>query len=302
MIFNFEQLKWGAVLIFIMLFCTPVLAQQNEIINENNGKTTTQNQQDLQVEDLAIPDKGQLFVPTSGLEALSRAKVLYEYGQYPEMVDLLNTGLEKATFSEDQLEDVHRMLGVGYYIVNNRPKSSEHFLRMLTKNPDAELDPAYVPPAIIKHFETIKRENRSLLEMIKAQRSDSPTKTKFERIHNPYFVNFIPFGAGQFQNREPTKGALFLSGQILALGINVTAYFVSLNLESKDGYYSTGNSARAKEWQIVQYTSLGVFVALMIGGIIDAAVNHEPFTFVAVEPEATEDQIINEPLNQNVNN
>lgn len=281
-------------MIFIVFHCCLAMADVNE--KQENDEDQTEPRTVSQTQN----NPESLYVPVDGKETLARARVLYDYGQYPEMVDLLDDGLKKSIFADSDLEEVNRFLGIGYFIINNSPKSSEHFLRMLTKNPDAGLDPASVPPTIIKHFEKIKNENRALLDIIRAQKNDAPTKVRLERIHNPYFVNFIPFGAGQFQNKEPTKGALFLSGQLLALGINVTAYFVSLNLESYDGYYSAGNSERAKQWRIVQYTSLGVLVALMVGGVIDAVIHHEPFTFVEVKQDVTNSNdtgAIVEPVN-----
>ena len=227
--------------------------------------------------------KGVLPEDASGADILEHGKNLFEYGDYPGMVAALKRGLDLNRFKGEQLTEAHRLLGIGYFILQNRAKSHEHFLRLLTQNPDFQLDPLYVPPIIIEFFETIREENREMLEAIRAEREKKEEEDQqaepsvIVRRKNPYYVNFVPFGAGQFQNDEPIKGTLFLSAETLALGLNVTGFFMSKSFEGNDGYYSPGDASAARKWRIVQYSALGAFGALVIGGIIDALVNYEEY-------------------------
>lgn len=233
-----------------------------------------------------------------GQELILRAQNLYEYGDYQGMVDILETGLEAERFSDADLLAVHRLLGSGYVILQDRAKASEHFLRLLTRDPELALDPLYTPPDIIAFFERVRDENREMLNaIIERRREDEearrrveipPPVTSVRLRHNPYFVNFIPFGAGQFQNDQPVKGTLFLTGELIALALNIVAYLVSDSLKGTDGYYGPTAARQAREWRIVQYSSLGVLAALVIGGTADAIVNYREFTplpDVAASPE-----------------
>ncbi|RJO72609.1 MAG: hypothetical protein C4523_02930 [Myxococcales bacterium] len=230
----------------------------------------------------------------SGADILMLGKNLYDYGDYPEMVRILELGLEKSLFSSDEEAEVHQMLGIGHFILQNRPKAREHFLQLLTGEPTYQLDPIFVPPIIIEYFESLREENRELLAAILAQRRGEqqaePPEGELLREKNPYFVNFIPFGAGQFQNGEPIKGTLFLTGEIVALGLNAAGYFVSREFAGDDGYYTSGNAEQARQWRIVQYAGLGALGALVIGGVIDAILNYKEYNEIVVEPPAANEE------------
>ncbi len=230
---------------------------------------------------------------TTGRDLVERGRNLFEYGDYPSVIKVLRYGLENNRFNDEELLEAHRLLGVVYLILQKRDQAREHFLILLTREPDYELDPLYVPPIIIDFFETTREENKDLLDAIRARRlGEGEARKPLETttvVHNvnPYYINFIPFGAGQFQNGEPVKGTLFLVGQTVALALNVSGYFMSISLEGSDGLYSKGDSNTARNWRIVQYSALGALSALVIGGVVDALVNYEPYT--VEEPETSEE-------------
>ena len=242
-------------------------------------------------DDSALQDDRSARPPDNGEEILERAQNLYEYGDYAGMVKLLSGGLNRKIFENGQLTSVHRLLGIGHFILQNRNKSREHFLRLLTKDPDHQLDPLYVPPIIIDFYEGIREEHKEMLDAIRIQQRKEEERRREQAAEkivlkkNPYFVNFIPFGAGQFQNGKAVKGTLFLTGQAIALSLNITGYWIAENLEGEDGYYSKADARTAKNWRIVQYASLGVLGALVIGGIVDALLDHREFEKIEMKPK-----------------
>jgi tetratricopeptide (TPR) repeat protein len=276
-------------LLALMLWCASAWAQETETEPDAAKAPQSENEQ-APVTDAAIQ-----FDPTDNSEAIiTRGQYLFEYGDYAGMVALLEAALGQERFDESDLLSVHRLLGIGHFILQNRPKAREHFLRLLTRDPEAHLDPLYVPPIIIEFFEQIREENSEMLAAILQQRqqaeearlqTEAPPAQTVRLRYNPYFVNFLPFGAGQYQNDQPVKGTLFLTSEIVALGINIAAYFVSDSLKGPDGAYSPGSAKLAREWRVAQYVSLGVLAALMIGGTVDAALNYEEYTTIAVEPD-----------------
>ncbi len=237
----------------------------------------------------------------NGTELLERAQNLFEYGDYPSMSQILEAGLEANKFNEEQLPTVRRLLGIGSFILQDRKKARENFLILLTLNPDEQLDPLYVPPIIIDTFESIRSEHKEMLDAIRAERlkakEEKPEEERVDvvRKYNPYFVNFIPFGAGQYQNGEAVKGTLFLTGEVVLLGLNVASYFVSDSLKGDDGLYSSDNAKMAREWRIVQYTALGALTVLAVGGIVDAVLNHREYVDVPIETEPLKDESLPQP-------
>ncbi len=230
-----------------------------------------------------------LILKETGREELAHIENLFQYGDYPAVVTHAEEALRRRLFdSEEEQLKVYRFLGVTYYILQNRPRSKESFMLLLTRDPDHQLDPLLVPPIIIDFFEKIRSDNKELLDEIRAarlkeQQKQEPETRDIYYQRNHYFVNFIPFGAGQFQNGDNIKGTLFATGQVAALALNITSYFMVRGLKGDDGYYSKSDAADARDWRITQYVSLGAFVALAIGGVIDAALNYEEYNVLPAE-------------------
>ena len=230
----------------------------------------------------AIPTAPGALPPEAGGEQiLEKAQQFYEYGDYPAMVGILAPALAESKFSPSELPVVHRLLGIGYFILQRRAEAQEQFLRLLLLDPTTELDPLYVPPIILDFFAKVRKDNHELLETIARERRGEGEAAKppdlTPRTKNPYAVIFIPFGAGQFQNGEPVKGGLFLASELLTLAGNISGYFVSKGLKGDDGFYSPSDAKAARALRITQYVSLGAFAALWIGGIIDAALNYREY-------------------------
>src|SRR5262249_56577118 len=51
-----------------------------------------------------------------------------------------------------------------------------------------------------------------------------------------FFVNFVPFGAGQFQNKQQTRGLLFAAGQGITAGVSIGIF---VYLAGKYGFVAT---------------------------------------------------------------
>lgn len=108
---------------------------------------------------------------------------------------------------------------------------------------------------------------------------DVDTRTVTRRY---YFWNFVPFGAGQFQNGHTLKGSLFAAGQGAMLLLNIGAFVIG---ETKwvrnDGRY-IGNDlksrSRARDIQNLQITSGVLFWSLVVWGIVDAMVYYKKTT------------------------
>ncbi len=235
-----------------------------------------------------------LILKSGGDEELELVRNLFQYGDYPAVVTHLEEAMRQGLFdSEEQQLEAYRHLGVTYYILQQKERSKESFMLLLTREPDYQLDPLYVPPIIIDFFESIKEENRQLLDEIRqariktAEKEQPPLKKEYFS-RNAYAVNFIPFGVGQFQNGQPVKGTLFAAAETISLALNITSYFMVRGYRGDDGMYTSGNAKLARDWRITQFVSLGVFAILAVGGVIDAALNYREYTPLP-ESEAPQD-------------
>lgn len=179
----------------------------------------------------------------------------------------------------DDVLKAREYLAACYYWLGNEKRMEEEFTALLIMAPNHRLDPFYYPADLIDRLDRL-RDRLAELRIIHPQRSEEPRNEpppclvpKETVVKRSRWVSFIPFGVGQFQNGDTVKGALFLSGEILALGANVGSYVVAERLRGADGFYSPSNARTARTLRIVQYTSLGVLAGLMVWGVLDAALN-----------------------------
>jgi hypothetical protein len=112
-------------------------------------------------------------------------------------------------------------------------------------------------------------------------------------IHNSFSINFIPFGAGQFQNRERAKGWLFLVSESALAALSVGAMSTNFALYGfrphrtclpqrpssdptmpcKVDHSDEDNSRLLTRIQVV---SGGLFFATAAWGIADAIWHYRP--------------------------
>ncbi len=256
-------------------------SEENGNANAQTTKATTQD------DGLAKAEQGQIAAPQPAGETmqlgspqseLRRARNSFEYGNYNDVIEHLEMGLAQDIFNTEQLVDVYRMLGLSYYITSETFKARQAFLSLLRLEPDYELNPLFIHPDIIDLFESVREDNQEELQRIVRERlgiqddEDTNVETRSLR-YNPYWVNFIPFGAGQFQNEDYVKGGLFLGFEAGLFALNITGYAMLRQTEGDDGYVATKDLSKAQAWRATQYAAFGALVLLAVGGVVDAVLN-----------------------------
>jgi hypothetical protein len=101
---------------------------------------------------------------------------------------------------------------------------------------------------------------------------------------NSRAIAAIPFGVGQFQNREPGLGYTLLAGQALLGGLSFAAIIVQSRLATEaDRVRRSGdavNEARQEEiiraWSVVKTGGFWAFAALAVGGVTQAQLEFVP--------------------------
>jgi hypothetical protein len=94
-----------------------------------------------------------------------------------------------------------------------------------------------------------------------------------------YWVNFVPFGAGQFQNGHKGKGYFFFTSQMAfgATSVGLFAYlYTRYNLQQ--GGVKPEDVDRVRNLQILQVSTGAVCLGLMAWGIVDSLAHYQPST------------------------
>jgi hypothetical protein len=249
---------------------------------------------------LRVDDSG---LPQDPQQRLSMAESAFNQGDFERIPTLLKPVLEPRPILESEEDRIRarELLGVGLYFEAQSATDSERrnrlmrqarnqFLQLLKERPDYQLDSLIFPASVVELFESVRNANAEQLAALQADEEDSEyngnnaaTSIYIERyvVQNPYAVNYLPFGAGQFQNDEPAAGALFAAGQGVGLAAHITGFIVIESLRQPDtGKFTTDGSPsdydRARAWRGAQIAGLSLFGGLWLWSVIDALVKYEP--------------------------
>lgn len=111
---------------------------------------------------------------------------------------------------------------------------------------------------------------------------------KLEYETRPVYVALIPFGAGQFQNRQVGKGIFFLATQVATASASL-GVFAYLRTKYERGLVPVQDAESARRLQLVQVGAGWAFVGLAAWGVVDALLHHR--SPVVVKPMAGPDRL-----------
>jgi tetratricopeptide (TPR) repeat protein len=204
--------------------------------------------------------------------SLARATAFYEAGQYAQCADafgsLLDDPAQASSIAPRAREQASVYRAACLIALGRTEEADETFRRAVHENPQMAVPNAIVfPPAVIERFiivrttllEEIRRadEDRARREQqaaLEAQRNAEREKLRVQRleklaseetlvVQNQRWIAWVPFGVGQFQNRDYGLGGGFLATEVLLMGTAITATSIelSLNAQAKGGSGITGD-------------------------------------------------------------
>ena len=247
----------------------------------------------------------------------NRGKAAYERAEYSRAIEVLRPLLypELRLETEGQVVAAHRMLGIAHLFEKQNALAAQEFRKLLQMRPDYRFDALLDPPQVVDFFNGVLREYEGELAQIEARRKQAdleerqrreayerakngPTVVERHMIRNSFTVNFIPFGAGQFQNGQRKKGWGFLISETTLGAVSVGAFatnFAVYGFRPKrtctqetmptdtSGTCKDVNQKRSETLTTVQLVSGGLFFAVAAWGIADAILHFQPE--VAAPPE-----------------
>jgi len=217
------------------------------------------------------------------------------------------------------------MLGVAHLFENQPDEAKREFRKLLELRPDYHFDPLLDPPRVVEFFNGVRKEEENEIAALEVARKKRDADLAAKKQHdadarcaaqtriityqkNSYAVNFIPFGAGQFQNGERAKGWAFL-GVEAALGAvslgafvtNFSLYGASHQRRCLDPPTAGDNTGMAQNCMKIDHSeedlsrnlsrlqliSGGLFFVTAAWGIVDALRNFQPVVSSGGEPPGT---------------
>jgi hypothetical protein len=244
-----------------------------------------------------------LAAPTAAeTEAFAKGRQKYDEGKHAEAAQYFAIAIDGAapTIKDSGLVNRGRMIwGASAMYIGKIADARDQFERILKSDPKFEPDPILFPEGVLAEFRRIREK----LEKEAAEKAKGDEKTKriaaleaevgrlTKRVvqletwgrqesvvtRRSRVVASLPFGVGQFQNGETALGVFFAATEVITLTAATIsfAYLASLPRDPVDANEARNAASAAR---VVNWISLGGFVALAVGGIVQAHVAFVPET------------------------
>lgn len=244
--------------------------------------------------------------------SLAALKAAFEYGQYADVLAKAQARIDEGHLSDADLIQLHKLAGLSAFNLQQTDDAERHFTALLRLSPDFVLDPFVVPPPAIKYFEALKaklapelngiRQTRRLAEQSRkeAEARAQAARQEEERRRaeaaanrvtvrtvekRNFWINFIPFGAGQFQQGREAPAVAFAVSEGVLAATSVISYFAygslfeQRQLPDAPGAVETGipmnRQIEARNWRLLKIGSAIGFYVLWAGGVADSLYHHQ---------------------------
>jgi hypothetical protein len=243
-------------------------------------------------------------------DAFDRGRTAFGRAEYGRAIEILHPLLYPDVLldSEGEVVQARRMLGVAYLFENKPDEARREFHKLLELRPDYRFDPLLVPQRVVDFFNGVLKEEEATIADMERRRRDRekaiadkrqreldrlnlpPTIVRYER--HSFAVNFVPFGAGQFQNGQRRKGWFFLGSEAVLGAVSLGAFATNLgvygltphrkcnapqpmNVECPASEIDHSQEDTSRLITRIQVVSGGLFFAVAIWGVIDAIHYHQ---------------------------
>ena len=240
------------------------------------------------------------LVAATPAQKLAEARQEFELGNYNQAAPLLNYLLYPTAqlSSRNDLIEAHLLLGLCYLELGNRVDATREIEEALYLDSNLTLDPLVFSEKAIAFVAERKREVEERARRDAEARVDAEARERLRKLlentivleRRPYFINFIPMGAGQFQNGQRTKGIILFVSEAALGGLSIGLFAYQLNRYGYNGIVPPGDIAFVNRLQIAQIVSGSLCLAVVAYGIVDSLVYYRSTTRVPADESLIPDE------------
>jgi tetratricopeptide (TPR) repeat protein len=254
---------------------------------------------------------------------LKRARDRFEFGSFAEAAGTVRAWLaEHPEASGDDAVEAYRMLGISELKLGDAAQARAAFVSLLSLNPDYALDPFLVEPKVVEFFDQVKQEHEPALaplrerhraleeqrrlaeeakkRLLSEEQARSGPPTKVIRVQErQYLFNWMPLGAGQFQNGHKAKGTAIAAAEVVLGAVNLGAILFHNQIAQDPARrcstsqptgcsrppYRDSDRTLLSRVDVVKYVSAGLFWAVYAYGVVDAHLNYVPRVETELSPK-----------------
>jgi len=241
---------------------------------------------------------------------LEKGRAAYLARNWTEAEERLRVLVDPASGPKDRgiVSQARMYLGASLLSQGKKDAAADVFEKLVLEDPMFEPDPLSFPGEVVNTFidtraelaeriknaaitaakleserkareEAEREKQRIWFEKVKAQAQDEKITVRNSRL-----VASLPFGAGQFQNRQPVLGWTFLAVEsALAIGTVITLPMYLYARDRESALRDVNDVRTADQWheraddiQIANLGLAGAFAAVAVVGIVQANVAFTP--------------------------
>ena len=202
---------------------------------------------------------------------VQKALDTYDYGDYAGACQQLLALREAPATSEAERPAILRALGACHHIQGQTVPAKEAWQAWLKLDPAAELDPVAYPPEMVAFFRDLRAQVATPPPPPPPSAPALATAAP-PREEKSALIAALPFGAGQFQNGQPTPGWVLAVADTAALGLGAFFLYRTESLKTSGGVFSGGTFAHqadrdaAEQSRLFSLLGFGAFGALWAYG------------------------------------
>jgi len=221
--------------------------------------------------------------PTQDLDQARQSFRQHDYDAARKLATFLLYPDEKLAMPGDLVE-AHVILGASDFETGHRAEAKIEFEKALQIQPEKTLTDMLFSEGAIRLFDETRADIEARARRDAELRRIADERERIRKYRESlvvverrsFGVNFVPFGAGQFQNKQPVRGILFAAGEGLTGALSIGAF---VYLTSKYGFNAAVPRADGDSARQLQQLEVGAgiaFYALYAWGVVDALLHYKP--------------------------
>jgi tetratricopeptide (TPR) repeat protein len=221
--------------------------------------------------------------PTQDLDRARQSFREHDYDSARKLATFLLYPDEKLAQPVDLVE-AHVILGASDFETGHRAEAKIEFEKALQIQPEKALTDMLFSEGAIRLFDETKadiearaRRDAELRKIADEQERIRKYRESLVVVERRSFgVNFVPFGAGQFQNKQPTRGILFAAGEGITAGISASVFVYLAGKYGFNAAVPTSEVPGARQLQQIEIAAGAAFYALYAWGVVDSLLHYRP--------------------------
>lgn len=228
------------------------------------------------------------------LQDLERAQRYFKSKQCEEAIPVLKDLLypKPQLGRTSELCEAHVLLGVCHYEKGRRDDAKEEFEACLAIDPSKTLEPLIFTEGQVRLFDETRKDVEARAERDRLLREAEEERERLRRLaenvqtfeSRSFAVNFVPLGAGQFQNGHRGKGFLVAAGQGVTAATSVGIFLYLATTYGLSAKVPLEDAADVRRLQQFEVASGILFFGVYAYSVIDGIYHYKPRVQTQLDP------------------